>query len=521
MKKITTLLNKLSTTHLIYLLSIIAGLFTWQVMAIRNDWINVDSILYFDSAKAILEGNWQKAYQIYNWPYYSALIALLAKLTGTEVFTAAKILNIVFFGITMLSLAKIVERITTDKLTLICFALLLLGSSYIAGSVLPMLLRDQGFWAFLSTAVLFLIKYLHHKKIRDALLWQSFITIATLFRIEGTAYLLILPLVAILNEENRRVALFDIFKLNILFFAFFICGILAAVFLNISTGTIGRLTEVNPMSLLSQITSTFSDRAKLMQDTLGEPLMHYSSLALGTSLLMIVLVKQVTAIKFPALLTYLIYYGDNQLRKPIFPRHINLTFLAVLVASTLTSLGTTFRVFVLSGRYVIPFVLFSLIIASAMLSHMIRRFKLIRWTQKLVLTIIVGVLVAQTIKNVWPKPPNYNYQKVAINYIFQSKINISDVTIFTKEANFYAQKDTSDMHLPCEGIDESVRKWNCLNSYLEKTPPATKYILIPITAHNKGESAFEFLTGKLQHYSIVKEFDNPRKDKMLVLIKKN
>ena len=104
-------IKKISSRHLIYVLSIIAAVFTWRVMDIRDNWINVDSILYLDSAKAILQWQWQEAYKIYPWPFYSALIALVSKTTGLQVFNAAKILNIIFFTATTFSLAKIIEKI--------------------------------------------------------------------------------------------------------------------------------------------------------------------------------------------------------------------------------------------------------------------------------------------------------------------------------------------------------------------------------------------------------------------------
>jgi len=511
-------LIKISTNHLILTLSLIAGLFTWRVMDIRNDWINVDSVLYLDSAKAILQGDWHRAYEIYNWPFYSALIALVAKISGLEVLNAAKILNIIFFSITTFSLAKIIEQIRADKLTLLCFALLLFGSKYISGSILPMLLRDEGFWACLSTATLFLIRFLSHKKIADAFLWQVFIMLATLFRIEGAIYLITLPLVVFWQESNKKIAVIDFLKLNGLFVLGITGALLILPFLDISAENIGRLNEIRPESTFGAITGRFRESAGAIQPILGVFLMEYAQLALATSLLTISITKMLNAVSLPILLIIISYLGNSAIqKKTLMPTPIRLVLFAIIVTVSMTSAASILRSFVLSGRYLIPLAFVSMIVASVMLADMLKQYGVIKPTQKVLLTLIIAYFGMQLGKNIWTKPAGYNYEKVAIDYLQQKQISLDDVTILSPKAAFYAQRKPIDIYANCSAL----AKWDCVSTYLTNHEQTTGYILLPLIADKKAAQAYSFLQEKLPNYSISQEFNNPKKDKKLILLKKD
>lgn len=510
MQFIEKLSQKISINLFIYILSITAGIFTWRVMDIRNDWINVDSIIYLDAAKAIIQGHWHEAYQIYNWPFYPSLIALLAKIFEIDVLNSAKILNIIFFSITVFSLAKIVEQINPNKVTLSYLALLLFGSKYIAGSILPMLLRDQGFWACLTTATLFLTRFLSTRKFCYTLLWQFSIVLATLFRIEGAIYLAILPLTIFWLEKNKRVATLDFLKLNSWLLVAAIATLTALPFLDVSITQFGRLNEVRPETIAGSISSLFMQRSEAMQPILGEFLMKYDQFSLGVALVFITLAKMIFAISIPVLIICTVYASDARFNtKHLLPRHIKLILLAILTTVILTSFASILRSFVLSGRYLIPLAIFSIVVASVMLSNMLPAAKSFK---RILLIAIIGLFGLQLAKNIWSKPINYNYEKVAIDYLNHQKIALNDVTILSPKASFYAHK--APIKIACA----SLNKWDCVSAYLEHTDHKSRFILVPIIVNKKTEGSAQFLKEKLPTYKTIMEFNNPQKNKKLILL---
>jgi len=517
MQAISQNINKITTNQLIYILSILAGIFTWRVMDIRNDWINVDSILYLDSAKAMLQGDWQEAYQIFRWPFYSALIASVAKITNIEVFAAAKILNILFFGITIFSLLKIVDLIKSEKLALFSLVLLLLGSRYIGGSVLPMLLRDEGFWACLTTATFFLIKFLPARKSHQALLWQVTITLATLFRIEGAIYLVALPIVIFWQENDKRIAFTDFLRLNSLFIVGLGCVAVTLPFLEIPIESIGRLNELQPKYFFGSVAQLFIERSQAMQPILGELLAEYDELSLAVSLFFITLVKMLSAVSLPTLLIMVIYNKNRPiLQNKLLPKHISLVFVGILAIVFLTSLASISRSFVLSGRYLIPLTFFSGILASVMLASVMRRYALIKRTHQVILVIVLVVFSLQFFKNIWSKPANYNYIKVSVDYLQQKNIASDDVAIFSRKAAFYSHKKEIDVRSGCD----SDQEWMCITNQIKKNHPSSRYILLPVDVGRDTHKVLEFLNEELADYKIIQEISNPKKDKKIIILEK-
>jgi hypothetical protein len=186
--------------HLFNKVDVIAPkkLFWWIVLAsmvlagwmqyIQHGWINPDSVLYFESARLFALGNWQEAVKVFNWPLYSILIAATHKLTTLDIHTSAQLLNVIFFGMATVSFLKIIQLAGGSVRVMLAGTLLLFGGQYLVGDVLEMLMRDEGFWAFYLSSLMFFIRYLQLNKISDALLWQVCIIIATLFRIEAICY---------------------------------------------------------------------------------------------------------------------------------------------------------------------------------------------------------------------------------------------------------------------------------------------------------------------------------------------
>ena len=158
----------------------------------------------------------------------------------------------------------------------------------------------------------------------------------------------------------------------------------------------------------------------------------------------------------------------------------------------------------------------SAILASVMFSSMIKKRSLIKPMHQIVLVIILVIFSLQFIKNIWPKPANYNYVKNSVDYLQQLHITADNVTIFSRKAGFYARKKEVDIYTDCS----SRREWECLTNYLKKNPPSNRFILIPIDVGRDTEKVDIFLNEWLTHYRKIQEFSNPKKNKKIILLER-
>ena len=80
-----------------------------------------------------------------------------------------------------------------------------------------LVIRDFGFWAFMLIAMYCFIQYSRSSGVLDALKWQLAILAATLFRIEGIAFLMLAPFCFVFIADERRRLPGHLVRLNALF----------------------------------------------------------------------------------------------------------------------------------------------------------------------------------------------------------------------------------------------------------------------------------------------------------------
>lgn len=161
---------------------------------LNGEVINRDGVLYIHTAQAFLDGGLKAAMQVYNWPAYSILFALISDWTGLSLEAAAHWLN------TLLMLLLVDAFIRLSRV--------LLGENsrpWIAALVVlsfpPFdhrleIYRDWGYLAFsLSAIVPFLKFWMGNRTLSwDAMSWQLCMLAALLFRIEAVALIALVPL---------------------------------------------------------------------------------------------------------------------------------------------------------------------------------------------------------------------------------------------------------------------------------------------------------------------------------------
>ena len=412
MQKTTAYIQQLSDKKFMLLMSLLAVITAWRVIYIQHGWLNVDSLLYFESARLFAIGEFKQGVAIFNWPLYSLLISAVHRITSLSIHTSAQVLDIVFFAITTFSFSYLIKLAGGNKLTIACGVFLLLSSPYIVGDVLPMLLRDQGFWAAFLTSLVFFVQYYRTQKIGDTLLWQLSTIVAMLFRIEGITFLVGLPLILWLRHDLSFTQKLKQLVLSNSLTILAVVGILVALLVSpsVTLSDFGRIKEV--VSLISDVSQTFNARATSRGHVLGSYFADYGMITLVAGLLTILLLKIISIISWPVIALYVVNRKTQD--SPILPFQADtrIIFYSVVVISIINASASLARVFVLSNRYIVTIGFIALVFAGfclASLIHKLRSEAFDRPWQKWITIILIIIFSASFIKNTLPKKDGYTF----------------------------------------------------------------------------------------------------------------
>jgi len=439
------LLNKLTqlpANRLIWLLTAIGVLIAMQINYIQHGWINNDSVLYFEAARLFAAGEWKAGFQLFPWPLYSGLIATTHQLFGLDIHLSAQVLNVLFFGIATASFLKLIQLAGGDQLTLLSGSLILFSSQYVVGDVLQMLMRDQGFWAFFLTSLVFFTRFYRLNQLSDALLWQIFALIAMLFRIEGVSYLIGLPLILLLKTEQKLSArIYAVFLTNCINLILAISVASYLVLNNLSMKSLGRLQEVFSLNLYEQLSKNFIERSEIMaSQVLGNYLDDFAIQALLLSFTFIMIAKTVST-------AGLINIGFAILsvtkRKILLNENAWIVIRATILIAGINMFLIIFKVFVLSGRYIVALAFMVMILAAFGLRHCYKYFRpsspdnqLKKW----VLILVMSIMALGFVKNILPKKAGYNYEQDAVSWIKENNPDNLPVYYDDARARHYAKE---------------------------------------------------------------------------------
>ncbi len=157
-----------------------------------DDVINNDGVEYLRAAQAILEGDWRAALLIYKWPFYSALIALVSALTGLAAEFSAHLLNAALTALLVVAFIRLVAECGGGAGATIAAAFIILLLPAV-NDYRAFVIRDPGYQSFYLLSIIFLLRFQSHRRWADAGAWFAAASVATLFRIEGAVFLLLLP----------------------------------------------------------------------------------------------------------------------------------------------------------------------------------------------------------------------------------------------------------------------------------------------------------------------------------------
>lgn len=512
----SNLYKKASTEQLLFTLSIVGMLVACWIMYIQHGWINDDSVLYFEAARLFSIGEWKSGLALFGLPLYSLLIAALTKATTLNIQLCAQILNAIFIAIAISSLLRIILLAGGDKLTMMMTILLLLSAAYIVGDIVPMLLRDQGFWAFMLTATVFFIKFYRNIHLKDALYWQIFALLALLFRIEAITYITVIPLI-LLSRPNTglRQKLNLLFNTHILNIFIAIAAIIAVLVHGaISISDLGRFQEI--FSVITDIEKNFSaqiaSKAHVIAiDVLGESLERFAWMSLILTLLSIALIKCVLVAGWlPIILIYFNYSSIKNSMASDVIKILKLCGLLVLINAILIIL----KVNLLSSRYVILFGFITIIFAAFATTALYRKWqnKQLGRAEKGIALLTLILVIFGFGSNVAPKHSGYHYEKEAVNFVKTQNVEQKPVFYVSPRARFYA----GAAYLG-RGYDywEFTQKAIADGSIYEHD-----YLIINLDINNKTAEREAVLAAKLTDYELIQTFYGYKKKKRMLIYRR-
>lgn len=299
-----TMINpKLSLTHpdirpIAIAVAVISVLLSvWGVMA--DNVINNDGVEYVRAARLIQAGEWGQSIDVFRWPTYPALMAALAAVTGLSHEYAAHVLNAVFTVVLVVAFLAAVMELGADRRTVIAAAAVILLAPRI-NDYRPFVIRDPGYLAFYTLAMLYLFRYVRLDRTRDGVRALAMMLIAVAFRMEGIAFVVLMPLLLAFTKaraSGRRLGLtiacvVAALVLSAGFFLWFVS-------LGGGQGEAKEATSLGALMSASwiELSQTLSDKLHVIEvELLGEYSSDYAFGVLAVTLLLIVTVEVVKSV---------------------------------------------------------------------------------------------------------------------------------------------------------------------------------------------------------------------------------
>jgi len=245
------MLNRLS--FIIFLLCIISIL----IIYLQYGEVNRDGVMYLTQAQFMVDGNWDKALKIYNWPFFAVIIYYTHTATGISIQNSAHLIDLSFFIAAAFFFLKIIQFIGRGKVSPFYGLVILLTSIPLMDDYLSMILRDHGQWAGFMLGVYAYLRWIEKQNWSWAVLWQFGFLFGTLFRPECLLFIIFLPLThqLFLNPEGRLKSFLQSIGLSLF-------GLLVLYFLsifsliNFQDIKLGRLNEIidRPQQFLQNLT---------------------------------------------------------------------------------------------------------------------------------------------------------------------------------------------------------------------------------------------------------------------------
>lgn len=338
--------------------------------------INLDGILYIETADHLFRGDVQGAYSLYSWLFYPWLIASVSKLTGLGLESSAHLLTAFFSALLTYTFITLVRDLGGGRITILIAAFVIVFQPEF-NEIRSSVLRDHGFWAFYLLAILYFVRFCIHPCWRYALAWNLMVIIATLFRIEGVVFLILVPFVFLVYRDWSFLAkikrFFQVHSLNIVSLIFlFVIAICKKEQFYIYQG---RLLE--PLSRLSmfreELTVGINEKIEIVQTMILNSFSDEYAFMVVLAIPIIILFDKIIKTMTPL---YMVIFGYPLFKKK---NYLVKKGLSVLIWVSILNIIMLFVFilpqFFLQSRFVYPLVLILLLMIPFVLTDLYDKWK--------------------------------------------------------------------------------------------------------------------------------------------------
>ena len=331
---------------------------------------NDDAYIYIRTADIFLNDGLAAAFQHYSWASFPVLIGLTSKL-GLELFSAAYLINSIFYALLTFSFVSIVREMHDSRLVLVLSAIVILLYPQL-NEYRTYVIRDTGFWALTLLSLWLLLLFAKTGLTKFAIGFCGVLLFAMSLRPEALFYLLITPLALLFDRRFDK----QICQRRFLLLAGLVLGIGLLTIIALA------LTGVNVFSLLVQFVSVYQPfivntfapepaQADAVANALfGEHAANYSqeyiAMFMAAGLFTILLANLFNGIGGPFF--WVLVYGVVQ-RQWRVHREVAVPVLLFMLTNALVLLGFLFITRYLTSRYAIVLCLMLVLLVPQILAH--------------------------------------------------------------------------------------------------------------------------------------------------------
>lgn len=358
----------------IRLLAVLASIVLSVYTLIFADTPNDDAYTYIRTANIFVNDGLVAAFDHYAWATYAVLIGLVSKL-GIDLFSAAFLVNALFFALLVYAFLSIVRELD-DSSTLLGWAALVVLVYPELNEFRYFVIRDIGFWALSLLAFWQYLRYARDGSLAAAGIYCVALVGATLFRAEAIVYLVLTPLALLLDtrftmpERRRRFLQLEGLVVGLLLFG---TVMLTLAGLNI-LGLFAEFVSVYQPFLINTLAPP-PEQANaigiaLFGDYAAGFSQEYIGLFMTAGLFMILLANLVGGISGPYF--YLLLYGILW-RRISLHREFVVPWLLYLAINIVVLLGFLFVTRYLTSRYAMLFCLMVVLLVPMIVCNGVRK----------------------------------------------------------------------------------------------------------------------------------------------------
>lgn len=339
-----------------------------------DDLINRDGILYIDTANAYLRGGLEEAAKLYNWPFFSIVIAYLHKSTSLTLQTSAYIITSLLFVLLNDTLIRISHKLLPNKKQLLIAVLFILCFQPI-NEYRDFIIRGVGYWAFASLSLYYLILFIEAPTLKTATLWQLVTVIAVLFRLEGILLLLGLPLFLFAIQKPTN-GLKHYLLINYLFIVILPLTLLVALSSFSPHAAFNKINSVSYYTNIDGFLTTLNESILVLKaKILNKYSEDYAGLVLVSGLMVMLFYKLLKALGVGYIVIYLTSRQQKTPLKPTTTRTLLYYFLALNI---LILVAFVLHRYFITTRYTVLTLITLLLLMLPMLCNFLEK----AWTTK-------------------------------------------------------------------------------------------------------------------------------------------